>query len=683
MGTPGEVAVDDSVPYGCLSQQFCKQSPMRLSNWKLLPLACALLALGACEDPSGAGERELAQVVVVSGDLQAATAGTELPDALVVRAEDDRGRPVAGQILTFAVTAGNGQVFAAAVETDDEGVARNRWTLGTAVGDTQRVEVRATDPADGLPRAFAQLRALARPGAPATVEIYRGNNQTGVVGSTLADSLSVIVRDQNGNLVPGVGVTWSSPNGGSILPNPAPTDAQGVARVGWTVPTLPGPLSAVATIGGASVTFAATAVVGPTVSVTVTPTAIEGKVDGTVLVEAFPRDAFGNPAGAPPIDFIVGNPDIASIYTTHTGLKFDLRLRAVGETTLTARIRGTTTQVVVPVRVVAIPFSRVAAGAERSCGLTDSGEAYCWGATPQQAEFPRPVTGVDVDAMRCGLSMLPISLRQVVRCSAFTEQATGDYVAVRVGGNNVCAWTAAENAYCWGLDNTLGQLGIGTRTATRTPTAIAGGRPYNRLAAGPHHACAISGDAAYCWGLNQHGELGTGSATGPQSCDGTPCSTVPVAVTGGIAFRSVTVGIAHSCGLDAGGAAWCWGDNDSGQLGDGTRVQRNAPVRAASALTFQSLAAGYHHTCGITTGGETWCWGSNSSGQLGSGTIGGSSAVAVRVTGGVTFTQIDGGREHTCAVATDNRAWCWGDNGSGQLGIGTAPDSGTPQRVRG
>jgi alpha-tubulin suppressor-like RCC1 family protein len=112
-------------------------------------------------------------------------------------------------------------------------------------------------------------------------------------------------------------------------------------------------------------------------------------------------------------------------------------------------------------------------------------------------------------------------------------------------------------------------------------------------------------------------------------------------------------------------------------------VQRNAPVRAAAALTFQSLAAGYHHTCGITTGGETWCWGSNSGGQLGSGTIGGSSAVPVRVTGGVTFTQIDGGREHTCAVATDNRAWCWGDNSSGQLGIGAAPDSGTPQRVRG
>ncbi|HEV3050733.1 MAG TPA: Ig-like domain-containing protein, partial [Longimicrobium sp.] len=430
---------------------------MRFSAWKLLPLACALLALGACEDPSGASARKLARVVVVSGDLQAVTVGTELPEALVVRAEDASGRPVAGELLTFAVTAGAGQVFAAAVETDDEGIARNRWTLGTVAGDTQRVEVRATDPTDGLPRAFAQLRAVARPGAPATVETYRGNSQTGVVGSTLADSLSVIVRDQNGNLVPGVGVTWSSPNGGSILPNPAPTDAQGVARVGWTLPTQPGVVSAVATVGGASVTFVATAVAGPTVSVTVTPTAIEGTVNSTVLVEAFPRDAFGNPAGSPPIDFIIGNPEFAYISTTYTGLKFDLRLRAVGETTLTARIRGTTTEVVVPLRVRPIAFSRVAAGAERSCGLTNGGEAYCWGGTPQDAGLPRPVTGVDVDLMRCGLSLLPISLRGVVRCSAFTEEATDDYVAISVGGNNVCAWTPEGAAFCWGLTNSLGQ----------------------------------------------------------------------------------------------------------------------------------------------------------------------------------------------------------------------------------
>jgi alpha-tubulin suppressor-like RCC1 family protein len=654
----------------------------RVSGTRLL-LACALLGLGACEDPAGAGDRKLARVVVVSGDLQAATAGTELPEALVVRAEDSRGRPVAGEVLTFAVTAGAGQIFAAAVETDDEGMARNRWTLGTAVGDTQRVEVRATDPADGLPRAFAQFRALARPGAPATIEIYRGNAQTGVVGATLADSLSVIVRDQNRNLVPGVGVTWSSPSGGSILPNPAPTDAQGVARVGWTLPTRPGPVSAVATVGGASVTFSGTAVVGPTVSVTVTPSPIEGRINSTVLVEAFPRDQYGN-ATEGPIDFIIGDPDIAYISSAVTGLKFNVYLRGVGETTLTARIRGTSTEVVVPVRVPAIAFSRVAAGAERSCGLTNSGQAYCWGGTPAAVPFPGLIVDVDVDVMYCAMSMFPISGRTVVRCSAFPEENSGEFVRTAVGGQNVCAWTVAGSAYCWGLSNTFGQLGIGTRTSTRTATAVAGGREYTQISAGLNHMCAISsGNAAYCWGLNQYGELGTGSATGPQACDAAPCSTVPVAVTGGIAFRSVTVGVAHSCGLDTGGAAWCWGANDSGQLGDGTRVQRNAPVRAAAALTFQSLAAGYHHTCGITTGGETWCWGSNSSGELGNGTIGGSSEVPVRVTGGITFTQINGGREYTCAVATDSRAWCWGDNAHGQLGIGTGPDRATPQRVRG
>src|SRR5688572_20506095 len=106
-------------------------------------LALGALLLGAACDgsPSGGGRRDPARLDVVSGDLQPqATAGAELPAPLVVRVVDDRGRPVSDQLVNFVVTAGGGTVFAGSALTDRDGVASERWTLGTVAGDTQKVE---------------------------------------------------------------------------------------------------------------------------------------------------------------------------------------------------------------------------------------------------------------------------------------------------------------------------------------------------------------------------------------------------------------------------------------------------------------------------------------------------------------------------------------------------------------
>jgi alpha-tubulin suppressor-like RCC1 family protein len=102
----------------------------------------------------------------------------------------------------------------------------------------------------------------------------------------------------------------------------------------------------------------------------------------------------------------------------------------------------------------------------------------------------------------------------------------------------------------------------------------------------------------------------------------------------------------------------------------------------AGGLTFETLGAGYRHTCGITSGGAAYCWGDNASGQLGTGSVGGTRAVPTAVVGGHAFMFIDGGRDHTCAVRTDQRAYCWGSNSHGQLGIGPpGASTGTPQRI--
>jgi alpha-tubulin suppressor-like RCC1 family protein len=131
---------------------------------------------------------------------------------------------------------------------------------------------------------------------------------------------------------------------------------------------------------------------------------------------------------------------------------------------------------------------------------------------------------------------------------------------------------------------------------------------------------------AYCWGSNASGQLGNGTITN---------STVPVAVGGGIAFAALSVGGEHACGvaftgLTFTGAAYCWGSNVNGQLGDGTTTNRSTPAAVTGGLSFAMVSAGGQHSCGSTIGRFAYCWGGNGSGQLGSGTTA-MSTVPVRV----------------------------------------------------
>src|SRR5207248_2585234 len=127
---------------------------------------------------------------------------------------------------------------------------------------------------------------------------------------------------------------------------------------------------------------------------------------------------------------------------------------------------------------------------------------------------------------------------------------------------------------------------------------------------------------AFCWGDNFAGELGTGTNTGPEGCEfGRPCSRAPVAVSGGLTFVTVSAGASHACGVTSDGAAYCWGDNSAGALGDGTTTQRTAPVAVAGGLSFTAVDAHGENACGVTPGGQVYCWGDNFAGQLGNGTM--------------------------------------------------------------
>jgi protocatechuate 3,4-dioxygenase beta subunit len=201
-------------------------------------LACLVALTGAaCKDSaSNPTVREAASVQVVSGDNQEARVGTELPLPLVVRVLDEDGQPVAGQVVNFVVTGGSGTVFGGSSQTDRNGEARDRWTLGTTVADSQRVEVRTTTTAGSAPTTLATFRARATPDAAARIEPLGTATRQGSAGSALADSLSARVLDFFGNPVPGVQVMWAvRSGGGQISPATSTTNAAGIARASWTL----------------------------------------------------------------------------------------------------------------------------------------------------------------------------------------------------------------------------------------------------------------------------------------------------------------------------------------------------------------------------------------------------------------------------------------------------------------
>src|SRR6185437_15867155 len=167
--------------------------------------------------------------------------------------------------------------------------------------------------------------------------------------------------------------------------------------------------------------------------------------------------------------------------------------------------------------------------------------------------------------------------------------------------------------------------------------------------------------------------MSSGSTTVIAMSEGVSDSTA-VTVTAAsppVIFASILAGFDHSCGLRTDGAAFCWGNNDVGQLGDKSLTSRLTPVPVFGGFVFKQLVAGAFHTCGLTTAGQAYCWGLGEDGQLGSGRQLPTSAVPVAVAGGYEFASLGSGSYHTCGLTTAGKAYCWGWNDYGQLGTGT------------
>ena len=235
------------------------------------------------------------------------------------------------------------------------------------------------------------------------------------------------------------------------------------------------------------------------------------------------------------------------------------------------------------------------------------------------------------------------------------------YRAVTAGATHTCGITAT-GAYCWG-DNAYGQLGTGHEQSSSVPVAVTGGVTFASVSAGDGFTCGVStsGDG-YCWGRTPYG----------QSESGRPLHTdTPTPVPGQHHFMQVSAGANHACGVTTERAVYCWGVNTSGQLGSGDAISSPVPRPVATRAPFASVSASWDHTCGVAIDGTAYCWGNNRFGQLGDGSTT-ASLVPRPVEHIRDFVSVSAGGRHTCGVTARGVGYCWGDNLDSQ--IGTGPD---------
>ena len=356
---------------------------------------------------------------------------------------------------------------------------------------------------------------------------------------------------------------------------------------------------------------------------------------------------------------------------------------APGSATITARSGdaiGTVTLVALAREFIGGGQNTISSGLDATCGLLPLGRTFCFGKAP--------LIGVAKDT-----SCFDNNAGPRVPCTLIPLQIAGQLqiTAISVGDSVACALNAQGRAYCWG-DNRYGQIGGGIPASALSllPTPVTGplnaALTFSQIAAGTVHACGlISTGAAYCWGNDATFQLGGGD-------NRSISSTTPIPVAGNGSYRQIVAGRGHTCAIRLGdNVAVCWGDNRVGQLGLGTTGPPIDVPMVVSLLTFVQLSARGDNTCGVVTGGSLYCWGANESGQTGQTVsplapvatptqVAGSGYTAVSV-GGTDLSERPA--SHACALA-GGAVLCWGANNFGQLGRGSASDpSSVPTVVAG
>ena len=378
------------------------------------------------------------------------------------------------------------------------------------------------------------------------------------------------------------------------------------------------------------------------------PLILSTLVGGTESLTAAAKDGGGTVVEGVTFTWASDNEAAATVATDGTVMAV-----ADGVANITAFASGVTSNTVeVTVVITDVAGSNTAAsisaGHYHSCAIANGSAAYCWGYNGE-GQLGDGTTG----------------------SSTSPVQVAGGLAFASIAANfrHTCGLVSDGSAYCWGYGGT-GALGDNTFTSSSTPVAVVGGLQFAELSLGVDHTCGITTlGVPYCWGWNNLGKLGNGGNT--------TFLGEPWAVAGGHTFQTIGVGSSFSCGVDLTGTVYCWGWNGNGELGDGTRTDRNTPVAVSNpqGLVFRAVSVGDTHTCAlvdasdVTDPSAVYCWGFSGGGRLGNPAYQ-SSLTPVRTFGAFLLESLESGRDHTCATTTTKEGLCWGNAFDGQTGSG-------------
>jgi alpha-tubulin suppressor-like RCC1 family protein len=314
-------------------------------------------------------------------------------------------------------------------------------------------------------------------------------------------------------------------------------------------------------------------------------------------------------------------------------------------------------------------MSTLALGGSHACATGPDRAEYCWGYN-SWGQLGDPAASFKVNQ--------PVMIQGLGNDSV-AQFSLGDFTS--------CVRLADDSVKCWGKD-ALAEFGDGVVNSypVPQPLSIASLAHIAQLAHSEsevsftgdlvEHGCARLRDgSAMCWGSNSFGELGLGQS-------GTAPVPNPTNVPGLAGVIDIAVSSYHTCAVLANGTVECWGLNDEGALGDGTRVDRATPAPVTGLSGVRALALGFEHSCALTQDGNVWCWGVNDRGELGDGTNE-RRLTPQQVPGLTGVVQLASMQFNTCARRVDASVVCWGDNGRGQRGDGTTDPHPSPSPVPG
>ncbi|MCL1840111.1 IPT/TIG domain-containing protein, partial [Candidatus Saccharibacteria bacterium] len=332
-------------------------------------------------------------------------------------------------------------------------------------------------------------------------------------------------------------------------------------------------------------------------------------------------------------------------------------------------------------------WKQISAGFEHTCAISFEDKAYCWGSN---------WSGQFGDSTSLNERLIPTAIS-----AGNTGLLDGKTVKqISTSNEHTCAIASDDTAYCWG-GNGDGQLGDNSYTGHLVPTRISAGntglldgKTVKQISTEGYRTCAIaSDDTAYCWGTNTSGGIGDGTSVTNRPVP-TAISAGNTGLLDGKTVKYISTG-SHTCAIASDDTAYCWGDNHSGEIGDNTSGTSRLVPTAISAgntglldgKTVKQISAGVMHTCAIASDDTAYCWGHNGQGQLGDNTITQRlipTAISAGNTGlldGKTVKHISAGANSVCAIASDGTTYCWGYNGNGELGDNTQTDRRIPTLI--